>query len=369
MNVLHLDTGTEWRGGQQQVLYLTQGLQELGVISVVATPSGSPLARALRKRNLPVIEIPHSAPYAPKSVRRVQKILAERSWNVLHMHTAHAHTLGFLSLRFPPARSFHKPAFVVSRRVDFVPHGDPLTRLKYTSGGQFFVCVSQAIRRVLEEYGVPPRTLYVVRSGVTLPELPGRERRNELRKELSVEPDRFLLGAIGQLVPHKGHRFLLEAFATVHSSLPNAHLVLIGSGELELRLKAQTADLDLNGSVTFAGYRSNAASYLPAFDLFVHSSVEEGLGTTILDAGAAGLAIVATRAGGIPESVLDGETAVLVEPADPESMARAILDLSQDPARRSAMGAAGHRFVASTRSDRHMVEETLATYQEILAAR
>jgi L-malate glycosyltransferase len=366
VNVLHLDTGTEWRGGQQQVLYLTQGLQELGVISVVATPAGSPLAKQLRKRGLPVIEIPYSAPYAPKSVRRVQKILAERTWNVLHMHTAHGHTLGFLSLRLPPPRAFHRPAFVVSRRVDFVPHGDPLSRLKYTSGGQFFLCVSQAIRTVLEEYGVSPRSLYVVRSGVTLPRRADADGRRELRRKLEVQPDRFLLGAIGQLVPHKGHRYLLQAFATVHSSLVNAHLVVIGGGELELQLRTQASELGLNGSVTFTGYRPNAASYLPAFDLFVHSSVEEGLGTTILDAGAAGIPIVATRAGGIPEAVLEGESALLVEPAEPESMARAILELGRDPARRTEMGEAGVRFVAREHSDRHMVEETLAAYQDIL---
>ena len=366
MNVLHLDTGTEWRGGQQQVLYLTQGLQEMGVISVVATPAGSPLAKQLRKRNLPVIEIPYAAPYAPRSVRRVQKILAERAWNILHMHTAHAHTLGFLALRLPPPRAFHKPAFVVSRRVDFVPHGDPLSRLKYTSAGQFFLCVSGAIRGVLEEYGVPARSLYVVRSGVSLPRRPGMAERNQLRGALGVEPDRFLLGAIGELVPHKGHRYLLEAFAAVHSSLSTAHLVVIGGGELEHALKAQAAELGLNGSVTFTGFRPNAVSFLPAFDLFVHSSVEEGLGTSILDAEAVGLPIVATRAGGIPEAVLEGETALIVQPADPVSMARAILELGQDAERRAAMGEAGVRFVAQAHSDRHMVEETFAAYQDIL---
>lgn len=366
MNVLHLDTGTEWRGGQQQVLYLTQGLQEMGVISVVATPAGSPLATQLRRRNLPVIEIPYAAPYAPRSVRGVQKILAERAWNILHMHTSHAHTLGFLALRLPPPKTFHKPAFVVSRRVDFVPHGDPLSRLKYTSGGQFFVCVSEAIRRVLEEYGVPARSLYVVRSGVSVPRRPRADERSQLRGALGIEAERFLLGAIGELVPHKGHRYLLEAFATVRASLPAAHLVVIGGGELEQSLKAQAAELGLNGSVTFTGFRPDAASYLPAFDLFVHSSVEEGLGTSILDAEAAGLPIVATRAGGIPEAVLEGESALLVQPGDPESMASAILELGRDADRRAAMGDAGARFVAQAHSDRRMVEETFAAYQDIL---
>ncbi|MEZ4653035.1 MAG: glycosyltransferase family 4 protein [Candidatus Eisenbacteria bacterium] len=365
--MLHLDTGTEWRGGQQQVLYLTQGLQELGVISVVATPQGSPLAAQLRQRNLPVIEIAYSAPYAPKVVRRVQRILSDRTWNILHMHTSHAHTLGFLSLRLPPPRAFHRPAFVVSRRVDFVPNGDPLSRLKYTSAGQFFLCVSDAIREILEEYGIPARSLYVVRSGVAVNgRRPGPDARRALRRELHVPENAFLLGAIGQLVPHKGHRYLLDAMTAVRETIPEAHLVVIGEGNLESDLRKQAAHLGLNGSITFAGYRPGAISYLPAFDLFVHASVEEGLGTSILDAEAAGIPVVATRAGGIPEAVSEGESALLVAPAETGALAHAILELGRNAERRSAMGEAGRRFVSREHSDRHMVEETLAAYQDIL---
>lgn len=370
MKVLHLDSGLEWRGGQQQVLYLTQGLEELGVTSVVATPQGSPLSKQLRQRDLPVIEIPYTAPFAPKTVRAMQRILADRNWSVLHSHTAHAHTLGFLSYRLPPPRSFQRPAFVVSRRVDFVPRQDPLTRLKYTSDKQYFVCVSDAIRRILEDYGVPARSLFVVRSGVSIPELvPEAQRTGHIRKlrdDLGIPADRFLLGSIGHFVAHKGHRYLLEAVASLRAAHPTLHLVLLGNGELEDDLRGRASALQIDDAVTFAGQRPHARQFLPAFDLYVHASVEEGLGTSVLDAGAAGIPVVATRAGGLPEAVEEGRTGVLVEPANTEALAQAIADLIPDQARRLAMGCAGRTWVEAGFSEHHMVDASLSVYREIL---
>jgi glycosyltransferase involved in cell wall biosynthesis len=370
VKVLHLDTGNEWRGGQQQVLYLTQGLEEMGVTSVVATPQASPLAKALRRRDLPVIEIPYVAAYAPKTVRSMQRILADRRWDLLHAHTSHGHTLAFLSFRLPPPRSFQRPALVVSRRVDFVPSSDPLTRLKYTTTDQFFVCVSEAVRLVLDDYGVPERSLYVVRSGVALPPRPARPpgdpRRCALREALGVPDDAFLLGAIGQFVRHKGHRFLIEAMGRVKKQVPHSHLVLLGDGELEKDLRKLADHIGINGNLTFAGYRPRASRYLPALDLFVHCSIEEGLGTSLLDAGAHSVPVVASRAGGIPEVVEHEVTGLLVEPGKAEELASAIVRLAEDDGLRRRMGEAGRRRVAECFTDRRMVEETFAAYRDIL---
>ncbi|MEZ4651191.1 MAG: glycosyltransferase family 4 protein [Candidatus Eisenbacteria bacterium] len=368
MKVLHIDTGREWRGGQQQVLYLTRGLEERGVTSVVATPKGSPLFRKLRAQDLPVIEIPYHSHYAPRTIRSVQRILADRTWNVMHMHTAHAHTLGFLSLKLPPPRAFQKPTFVVSRRVDFVPHRDPVTRLKYTMNNQSFVCVSEAVRQILIEYGIPGRSAFVVRSGVTMPAR-GHDNvkwRNKRRDTLGVPKDVFLLGAIGHLVPHKGHRHLIKALSLVRKTRADVHLVLIGEGELEKELRTLVEEEGLTPFVHFAGYRPSASKYVAAFDLYVHPSVEEGLGTSILDAGAGGVPVVATRAGGIPETIQDGVTGLLVPPADAEELARAILELADDPARRTEMAIAAREWVRTSRSDERMVEETLNVYRTLL---
>lgn len=380
MKILHLDSSREWRGGQQQVLYLTRGLEERGVVSVVATPQGSPLAQRLRRQDLPVVELPPGPIFSPKSVRAVQQLLADRRWNILHAHTAHAHTLGFLCFRLPPPRPFQRPSFVVARRVDFVPPRDPFTRLKYTTGDQTLICVSEAIREILQHYGVAPHTLRVVRSGVpvpgtTVPSDPlaselvpeGRlEERAELRAELGVPTDALLLGNIAQLVEHKGQTHLLAAMPEIRAGEPAAHLVLLGEGELEKDLRRQVERLGIEPGITFAGHRPDAARYLPSMDLFVMSSVEEGLGTSILDAQAAGVPVVATRSGGIPEAVREDVTGLIVPAADPAGLARAVLSLLRDPARRARMGQAGRSWIEERFTADRMVDETLAVYREIL---
>jgi glycosyltransferase involved in cell wall biosynthesis len=379
VKVLHLDTGNEWRGGQQQVFYLTQGLEERGIVSVVASPQGSPLATRLRRQDLPVIELPLASPFSPRMVRSLQHILADRTWHVVHAHTAHAHTLAFLSIRLPPARPFHRPEFVISRRVDFVPARDPLTRLKYTTGGQTYLCVSHAIAEILRSYGVPSDAVRVVHSGVPLPGSPDptdplptendpagwSAERRDLREELGVPPDGFLLGNVAQFVEHKGHRFLLDALERILRFEPGAHLVLLGSGELEKDLRKQAERLGLARAVTFAGFRPDVARYLSAMDVFTLSSVEEGLGTSILDAQAAGVPVVGTRAGGMPEAVREGESGLLVPTGDPEALANAILHLLRDPVLRTRMGRAGRAWVRENFSTGRMVEQTLTIYREI----
>ncbi len=379
MKILHLDTGREWRGEQQQVFYLTQGLEDRGVTSVVATPQGSPLAQRLRAEDLPVIELPPGSPFGPRTVRALHNILADRHWHLLHAHTAHAHTLGFLAFRLPPARSFHRPSFVTSRRVDFMPARDPLTRLKYGMAGQTFICVSAAVLEVLRAYGVPAAALRVVHDGVPVPgaspddPLPSEldpsfaeRERADLRAELGLSPDALLIGNIGPFFAHKGHRYLIEAMAQVRAVEPRAQLVLFGKGELDKELRALAERLALDGSIHFAGYRPDAPRYVAAMDVLAMASLEEGLGIPALRAQAAGIPVVATRAGGLPEAVVDGESGLLVRPKDACALAEGILTLLGDAALRSRMGCAGRANVRARFTNARMAEETLAIYREIL---
>lgn len=380
MKVLHLDMGQEWRGGQQQVLYLTEGLEKRGIVSVASMVQGSPLAKRLRDEDLPVIDLPSGSPFSPRVVRALHRILADRNWDVLHTHTAHAHTLAHLAFRLPPARPYQRPALVVSRRVDFVPARDPLTRLKYGAPGQHFICVSEAIRRILQAYGVPEGSLHVVHSGVSIPgrgrqddPLPseidpslGREERSDLRAELGVPEDAILLGNIAQFVEHKGHRFLISALARVREEIPAVHLVLLGSGKLEKDLRRQAGELGLNGALTFAGFRPQVSRYLPAMDLFVLSSVEEGLCTSLLDAQAVGLPVIGTDAGGIPEAIDAGRTGLLARLGDGESLADAILELLRSPGVMQGMSRMGPGWVRDHFSVDQMVEGTLAVYRGIM---
>ena len=175
------------------------------------------------------------------------------------------------------------------------------------------------------------------------------------------------MAAAGQLIPRKGHRYLLEAMSALKLTHPQSRLVIFGEGYLNNQLRAQAASLGLGDVVQFAGYRDDLDSFVSCFDLFVHPASAEGLGVAVLKAAAAGLAVVACDAGGVGEVVIDGETGLLVPPEEAGALADAIATLVDDEERRNAFGRAGRErvqkhFAIVTMADRH-----LGLYESLLA--
>jgi glycosyltransferase involved in cell wall biosynthesis len=151
----------------------------------------------------------------------------------------------------------------------------------------------------------------------------------------------------------------------VVQQVPDARFIIAGEGELRSALERQIKDYHLEKHVLLAGFRPDVLSLHKAFDIFVMSSVTEGLGTSLLDAMAAGKPIVATRAGGIPEVVADGETGLIVAPRDHEALAEAIIRLLKDDDLRRGMGDAGRARARALFGAERMVQNTLHVYQRV----
>ena len=171
-----------------------------------------------------------------------------------------------------------------------------------------------------------------------------------------------IIGNVAALVAHKGQRHLVEAMPLVIREVPDARLVILGEGELRPQLEHQVKHLHLEKHVVLPGFRADVLSLVKGFDLFVMSSETEGLGTSLLDAMAAGKACIGTRVGGIPEVIDDGGTGLLVPPHDPQALAGAIVRLLKDADLRTRMAAAGLARVKAQFSVERMVEGTLAAY-------
>jgi glycosyltransferase involved in cell wall biosynthesis len=168
---------------------------------------------------------------------------------------------------------------------------------------------------------------------------------------------------VAALVPHKGQRHLIDAAALVVRQVPDARFIIAGEGELRPSLERAIKEHHLEKHVLLAGFRPDVLSLHKAFDIFVMSSVTEGLGTSLLDAMAAAKPVVATTAGGIPEVVVDGETGILVPPRDHGAMAAAIVKLLTDVDLRQRMGHAGQTRARRRFSADRMVQETLRAYK------
>ena len=174
-----------------------------------------------------------------------------------------------------------------------------------------------------------------------------------------------IVGAVAALTQEKGHKYLIDAAALVVREVPDARFVILGEGDLRPALERQIKELHLDKHVLLPGFRADILSFIKSFDVFVMSSLFEGLGTSLLDAMALSKATVASDTGGIPEVVSHGETGLLVPPRDARELASAIATLLKDPERRERMGRAGLERVKRLFSADQMVEKTLGVYRNL----
>ena len=250
------------------------------------------------------------------------------------------------------------------------PHHRLIERWSARLADRVIAC-SEAVRTwEIETMGQPPAKVTTLRNAIVPPVEPSDADRRSARAALGASPDDLLVGTLGRLYePKKGLSIFVDAAAAVLARVPRARFVLVGDGPARADLEARAARAGLGDRLRFAGERRDVARLLPAYDLFVQPSLWEGFGLTLVEAMAVGLPVVATRVGGIPEIVRDGRDGILVPPGDAAALARAIADLLDDPARRSAFAAEGrHRARTEFHIDR-LVAETAALYRDALAQR
>jgi L-malate glycosyltransferase len=208
--------------------------------------------------------------------------------------------------------------------------------------------VSEAIAAVFRKDRLPPEWVRVVHEGV--PDRPPQPGGRDALRELGIPDGAPVVGNVAALTGHKDHATLLAAAARVATRAPDARFVIVGDGELREELEALSRRLGLERRCLFAGFRADLDRLIPAFTVFCLSSHMEGLGTSLLDAMAFGVPVVATAAGGIPEVVADGITGRVVPPRDADALAAALVDALDSPARRAAWGRAGRLRLSNPRT-------------------
>jgi glycosyltransferase involved in cell wall biosynthesis len=351
--VLHICSDTNIGGAGRYVLtLLTQPAIANRFDTAVACPEGD-LAAAVRRVGLPVFLYPGAN--------------TSFSWPALRSLTAHmrtwrpqvAHTHGSLAGRVAAALAGarivytkHGLAAAQEQAIQVRGAGRLAKRLAVTLFAHRIVASSEAVKRALVAQGADPGRVRLIPGGVDL---------SAFDAEAPLVPG--VLGALGRLQTEKGHDVLLRALVELRGE---ARLLLGGEGLLADELPRLATELGVLDLVDFRGFVSDVPAFMAETGLFVLSSRSEGQGLVFVEAMAAGRPVVATRVGGVPEVVVDGETGLLVEPEDPGALAAAVRRLLADPALAARMGQAGRRRAREVFSAQRMAELTAAMYEELL---
>lgn len=303
-----------------------------------------------------------------QALLRLTRLFREKKYHIVHTHTSKAGFIGRVAA--------HRAGIPI---IVHTPHGNifdgyfsPLTTYAFIKLEQFAAqrthCLIELTQRGIEQnlsrgIGTPEQWRCVF-SGIDCSVFDdARTQREVTRRTLNVTTAHVLIGGIGRLEPVKGFAYFVEAARKVLTRVPHARFVLVGDGT-ERDPLLRKAD-DLGDRFRLLGFRDDVPKLMAALDMLVVPSLNEGMGRVILEAGAAGVPVVATAVGGIPDVVQDGKTGILVHPKDDDALAQAIVMLALDASLRRRMGEEALRYVVPRYSIEFMVKEIEAIYEEL----
>lgn len=228
------------------------------------------------------------------------------------------------------------------------------------------VAVSGAVRDDLVKRGMRRDNVDMIYNGLPLESYDSRAADPDVRSDLGLPQDAFVIGAVGRLAAVKGFEYLIDAMALVIGEIPNCRLIVAGDGPMREDLNRRISTLGLTSSIQLVGYQASIVRFLSAIDLFVMPSLSEGLPVALLEAMACRKPVVASSVGGIPEVVVDEQSGALCPPADPESLAVRIQQLFHDVSGRGRIAALGRKVVEENFSAKGMARRYQQLYAELL---
>ncbi|OGA03352.1 MAG: hypothetical protein A3I00_07835 [Betaproteobacteria bacterium RIFCSPLOWO2_02_FULL_64_12] len=382
--VLLAITKSELGGAQRYVAQLVRLLPRHGFEPVVACGGNGWLVDRARAAGAQVIQVRGLSGARTfqglselRTLGELGRIIRGGDYDVVHGNSTRA---GFLA-RLAAHRARVPVVVFTAHGFFFEERMNGFRRATYAAAERLaarwsdaIITVSEADRAAAVRAGLcPVEKLVTIRNGLDQDHLLRlrQDRAHAGRPVLaSGESSSYLVGTLANLYPTKGLDHLVAAMADVQKVEPSARLVVVGEGPERLRLEALVRVHGVEGSVTFLGRMADPWRVLSGVDLFVLSSTKEGLPFALIEAMAAGLPIVATRVGGIPEVLVDGRSALLVPPGDPGALSQAICRLLREPRLATALGEeAQHAFLRDGLTAEAMAAATASLYRRLLAAK
>jgi glycosyltransferase involved in cell wall biosynthesis len=365
-HVIHIIGSLDTGGAERSVVnYLLHADKAEFRHSVVCFDSRGDMADAVEAAGVRVHVVRIRHRHLLSSVRGLVDLLRREQAAVIHAHMYWAALWGRLAGRIAGVPVMivteHGPELWKNRWHIFVERA-----LEHWTSRH--IAVARDGREIrLRREGIREDRIVLIPNGVRIPaRARDPEARLKARQALGIDPATPIIGTVGRVVVEKGYTYLLDALQLARCEVPGLQWLAVGDGGLRPALTEQARNAGLKEAVVWAGLRSDAESLLAAMDLWVMSSIEEGLPVALLEAMAGGCPIVATRIGGIPDAVTDGKEALLVPAADAPALAAAVVGLLGDPARAAAIGDAARARAVADYSIESVARRIESIYREEL---
>jgi glycosyltransferase involved in cell wall biosynthesis len=351
-------------GGERAALGLAAHLPaDRWDVTLVTTreSTGAPL-EAVRDAGVRVVDLGRSSRWDVHAVPRLVRTLRERRTRILHAHMFGANVWGATV-----GRAARVPV-VIAHEQTWSYEGQPLRKVADAAIGRLanaFIAVSTADAERMHRIERVPRDRIRMIPNAWIPR-PGESADADVRSEVGLSAATPVVGTVAVLRPQKRLDILFEAFGRVRAAMPEARLVIAGDARWRPQLQERATALGIDDAVHWLGMRNDVDAVLRSFDVFAMSSDFEGTPLAALEAMAAGVPVVATDVGGLPDIVDPGRTGLLVPRRDPGALAEAIVGLLRDPAGRQAMGAAAAEHAQAFSVERH-AERVAELYEELLS--
>ena len=375
IKLLHVITHLPIGGAQDNTLYTVELLnKDKYDISLSCNLNGELVSRAKKVKHLKLYDVPNlrrevSIINDIRAFLYLYKLIKKENYTIIHTHSSKAGFLGRIAamLNKTPIviHTIHGFAFhdyMNSFKKNIFIYLEKLSA-KWTHG---LVTVSNLNKKKVVDLGIAPiEKLKNIYSGIDLT-LFINEKNDQFRKELNLDSNHLLLGSVGRLSNQKDPITMIEAFCIVIKRFPNAHLTLVGDGELRDEILIKIDQLQLNGRVHLTGNKNDPWKIYHSLDLFIMSSIYEGLGRSITEALSCGVPVVCTSVEGVPEIVRDNKTGILVPPKDPGALATGIIKSLNDMDNARKMAEEGRKFVNENFDVKKMVDDIDTLYDTLL---
>lgn len=343
-NILYvIEGGPNWGGAEEMLLNVMKVIDRNRFSVEVCCLVGGYVAEELKTAGAPVTVLNMKDKWDYRAVSRLVSMLKMKNIHIIHTCLYTSNTFGRIAAiiaRTPITVAWEQSmAYVKPRRhmwVDWFLN-------KFT---HFIVVPSEAVKQsVIESENISGLKIEVVHNMADMAKFAVTVDVETKRAELGLKPDDIVVGFVASLSEKKGHKYLLDATPEVIRVFPNVRFLLVGEGPLRGEIEEKIKMRNLEGKVILLGFRKDIPEILSILDFYVHPSLMEGLSLSIMEAMAMGKPVVASRVGGTPEVVKDGETGILVPARDSRAIAEAITGLLKDKETASEMGRAGSELI------------------------